>query len=238
LANLTSILAKMRQNVIDLPSDTEDRLVSFVNEAQVNAEDEYQFIWMRSSHIMDTAQGDTILSGLPLDWIRADGDPWFRTGDGKRQRMEWSPSELDIAKDFTAGELVTDEGQPDTLFESGADILVYPPPDMKNTTGAFSTAGDYSIKIPYYAREDVLVEGADEENLFTKDANMVLYLEDYASGLAMLFNHDNENGQVYLLKAKVHFNRAKKTDKRKRAQFLRLTPRRDSHASRRQRRAT
>ena len=53
----------------------------------------------------------------------------------------------------------------------------------------------------------------------------------------MIFNHDYENGQMYLTMAQRHKQRAKRIDKRRMIQFLKLTPRRDVNASRRQRRA-
>lgn len=235
--NLTTIIANIEQNVIDLPSDTDGRLEGWVNEAQVNAEDEYQFLFMRTSLFTDTTLGVNLLVALPALWIRADGDPWYRTGLGVHKRMEWAPSELDVAKDFTAGLLTTDRGRPRTILETDTQLLVYPPPDASNTLGAFSSAGEYSIATPHYAREVVLEATGAITNKFTADVNLALYLEDYASGQAMIFNRDLDNGQVYLLKAQKHLSRAKSTDKRRRAQFLRLTPRRDSYASRKQRRA-
>ena len=236
--NLSTIIAKIKQNVIDLPSDTDARLESWVNEAQLDVEDgDYQFLFMRTSLFTNTTLGVNLLRALPVLWIRADGDPWYRTGGGVYKRMEWAPSEQDVAKDFTAGVLATDRGRPRRILETDTQLLVYPPPDASNTLGAFSAAGEYSVATPHYAKEPTLEASGSTTNKFTADPNLALYLEDFASGQAMLFNRDLDNGQVSLLKAQRHLQRAVRLDKRRRAQFLRLTPRRDSHASRKQRRA-
>ena len=66
---------------------------------------------------------------------------------------------------------------------------------------------------------------------------MQLYLQDYASGKALLFNRDYEAGQVKLMEAAAHLMREKRKDKRRKSQFMKLTPRRDVRASRRQSRA-
>jgi hypothetical protein len=151
--------------------------------------------------------------------------------------MEWYPSQEDLYKEHTAGAQTTDQGAPQGLLDTPPYLLVYPVPDAKNTLGAFSAAGEYQILVTYRARADTLAEGSDETNSFTNDPDLALYLEDYATGQALLFNENYDKANTYLLKAQAHRLRAKRMDKRRRFQSYKHTPRRDVHASRNQRRA-
>jgi hypothetical protein len=62
-------------------------------------------------------------------------------------------------------------------------------------------------------------------------------LEDYASGKALLFNRDKDNAATYFVQARENLLDMKRLDKTARAKDFKFTPRRDVHASRRQRRA-
>ncbi len=237
MANLSTILADIRQNVIDLPSDTEARLVGWVNEAQIVAEAHFNWKGTETSLVKATTLGVVLLDTLPTNWIVAIGDPWYRTGDGVTVGMEWIPSEQDVFKDHTFGLLTTDRGRPIGLQETASSILVYPPPDANNTLGVSSAAGEYEIVIPYRKREEKLSAGGTTSNFFTTDPDLSLHIIDYASGKAMLFNRDFNNGQLFLTTAQAHLLRAKRLDKKRKSQFMKFTPRRDVFASRRQRRA-
>jgi hypothetical protein len=237
LANLTTILVKIRQNVIDLPSDTEDRLESWVNEAQIVAEAHHQWLGLENVLLDTTNTGSILFKAKPSDWLVAIGDPWYRTGTGVTRDLEWYPSWEDIYKENTAGLAATDRGAPRGLYESADYIFVYPPADANNTLGAFSAAGEYQINVPYRARAATLTAAGTVSNFFTTDADQALHLEDYASAQAMLFNRDIQNAQLYLAKAAAHLLRAKRLDKKRKSQFLKITPRRDVHARRTQRRA-
>jgi hypothetical protein len=236
MATISTILTKIRQNVIDLPSATEDRLESWVEEAQLELES-HLWTFSRTTQTATTIAGNIALANKASDWQTADGDPWYRTGTGSRVRMEWGPSVEDVYKDFSASQLEQDRGAPDTLLEGASQLIVFPPPDASNSLGAYSAAGEYSILVPYIKRHAILSVTGTTENAFTSDPDCVLYLEDFASGKAMLFNRDFENGQMSLTMAQRHKQRAKRIDKRRMMQFLKLTPRRDVNASRRQRRA-
>jgi hypothetical protein len=116
-------------------------------------------------------------------------------------------------------------------------VWVYPVPDGNNPIGSWSSAGEYNLVIPYRARAEVLTAAGTITNFFTTDADQALHLEDYASAQAMLFNRDIQNAQLYLAKAAAHLLRAKRLDKLRKSQSIKITPRRDVHASRKQRRA-
>jgi len=235
----------MRQNIIDLPAATEARLISWVNEAQLELESYHRWLGLEATWQTITVAGSNTLvdyttssSVKPSDWLHAHGDPYWRPGaGGDDQFCEWSPSIQDVRKDYKQSAATTNRGKPRTLWEQSSRIYVYPTPDAENPVGTYSIAGEYNILIPYRARADVLVAGSSITNFFTADPDLALYLEDYATGQAMLFNRDFDNANVYLLKARGHALRAKRMDKQRRFQSYRHTPRRDVYASRRQSRA-
>ena len=227
--------------MIEVPSDTEDRLEGWVQDAQVALEEEHQWKMLEAEHSVDTTEGiRNLVTGITR-WMEAIGDPYYLTGDGVAVPLEWIPSIRDAMKDYTESVAENDRGAPKGLLESGepgaVTIDVYPAADLGNTTGTYSANGEYKVKIPYRKRQATLEVTGTAENAFTRDANLRLYLEQYASGKALLFNHDTENAQIALLQAQEHLNRAKRADKRRKSQFIRFTPRRDVYASRRQRRA-
>jgi len=243
LATLPTILTKIRNNIIDVPAQTEVRLESWVNEAQLECEAAMAWVGMDTEFVVDTVAGTRKLSAVPTDWVKAVSDPWYLTGTGKAIRMEWLPSRQDASKDYSEDTSTTARSSPKAILEvqgsaSGRnDIEVYPYPDASNTTGTFSAAGEYEVHIPYHARGATLVTGGTETNFFTVDLDLQLYLEDFASGKALLFNRDYDNGQVWLLQAQRHIQRAKRLERERKSHFMKITPRRDVHASRRQRRA-
>jgi hypothetical protein len=242
--SLTTILANIRGNIIDVPSATEDRLIGWINEAQRVAEAKHQWKGLQTTWVPITTAGSNSIATAaaptvfkPADWIVAIGDPWYRTGDlGVTMRMEWLPSLQDARKDYAVDRSVNNRGDPEALLEDEDAITVYPVPDEGNSLGNYSAAGEYQIVIPYLKRAAVLTEGAPT-NFFTEDGDLSLYLEEYASAKAMLFNRDVDNAGVSLTMSAGHMLRAKRLDKKRRSQFIKLTPRRDVHASRRQRRA-
>jgi hypothetical protein len=242
MADLTSILAHIRDNIVEVPTATENRLVGWVNEAQRVAEAAHQWMPLNQTWVTTTTAGVRwIGSGVgakPTDWIAARGNPWWRTGDtGAMMPLEWIPSEHDSAKDHPYSSDESYRGAPVSLEERATKVFVYPLPDLSNPIGEFSIYGGYEIVIPYRAQEETLADSGTTSNWFTSDFDQALHLEDYASGQAMLFNRDFDNANVYLLKAQGHLLRAKRMDKFQKFQHFKLTPRRDVYASRRQARA-
>lgn len=235
MATLTEILERVRQNVVDVPSDTESRLLGWVQEAQSKAEDAYNWLSQRTSAGYATTLGSPVLATKPSNWIVPISNPWYRTGVGKAVAMEWEPTTEQLNKEFSAGLLERDRGSPKVLIESPTQLLVYPPPDARNTLGAFSVAGEYQIVLVYRARATTLTLAA-QSNRFTTDPNLALYLEHYATAQASMFNHD-PNGATHLVIAQAHLRDAKRLQKQRSANKLRLWPRRDVYGARRQRRS-
>jgi hypothetical protein len=243
-ATLTTILVKMRQNIIDLPSDTEDRLVGWVNEAQIELESYHRWLGTEAIFFGKTDETPTLINSgtdlkdKPSDWLHADGDAYWRDGaSGANHFVEWAPSLQDARKDYTSDISTSTGGSPKTLQELQGSVRVYPTPDANNPLGTHSSAGEYHLIIPYRQRAVTLAVGSEETIFFTVDLDLALHLEDYASGQAMIFNRDFDNANAYLLKAQGHALRAKRMDKRRRFQSYKHTPRRDVYASRNQRRA-
>jgi len=240
-ATTMTILAKIRKNVVSLPADTEEELVGWINEAQQEAET-YSWKGLDYEKVIDTVAGTRILTAVPDDWQLPVGEPYYLTGDGKSVGMEWIPSRRDASRDYSADTATSARSSPKGLLELPGtanvnDLHIYPYPDAGNTTGDFSTAGEYEIHIPYHAIDTVLDDGSNQTNFFTADVNLALYLTDYASGQALLFNSDFDKANTYLLKAQGHKLRAKRLDKHSKFQNVKWTPRRDVYASRRQARA-
>jgi hypothetical protein len=244
LANLATILANIRENIVSVPSATEGRLVSWVQAAQLELEAAHQWLGLETEHVVDTVAGTRKLDDAPSDWHEAIGTPWYLTGDGKAVQMEWIPSLKDAMKDYSLDTATSARSAPSALHEISdgiggvlPDLNIYPLPDESNTTGVYSAAGEYEIHIPYRQRAGLLQTTGTTNNFFTDTPGFQLFLEDYASGKAMLFNRDSNNAQVSFVQAQGHLQREKRIDKRRRAQYLVFTPRRGVHASRRQRRA-
>lgn len=215
----------------------------WIDEAHEVADAHHRWLGLEFSHIFTTVAG-TSLYDAPADWMEGIGEPWYFTGPGAAKRVEWIPSTRDARKDHSASVAIEDRGRPVGIQEiyaaSGASpyrFQIYPIPDQSNTTGTYSALGDYQLEIPYRRKAPALVADSVLENFYTEVPNLALFLTDYASGKAMLFNRDFENGQTYLLMARAHLVRETQLDKRRRTRDIKITPRRDVHASRRQRRA-
>jgi hypothetical protein len=241
VATLSTILTHIRGNVIDVPSATENRLIGWVNEAQVVAETRYNWKGLQSSWGPVTSLGNNRLATTaepdvtkPDDWLVSLGNPFWRGGDGlSTHEMVWASSVLQFRKDYPSTESM---GPPEYLYEYDNRIMSFPASDGKNVIGDFSADGEYTVVIPYRKTATPLV-GGTSTSFFTNDANLELFLENYASAQAMIFNRDRDNGALYLAKSQADMLRAKRLDKLGKVQALQFTPRRDVFASRRQRRA-
>ena len=244
MANLTSILVKIRDNIVDVSSATEARLEGWVNEAQQKAEARMQWVGQDFERVVATVAGTRKLTASPTVYLVPVGDPWYLTGIGTKVPMEWIPSRDDASKDYSEDTAISARGAPKGLLEvrgTGTGIPdwhVYPFPDASNTLGIKSSAGEYEIHIPYHGRDPVLSVSGNQTNFFTNDVDLQLFLEMWASGKAMLFNRDLENGQVALLEAREHLLRAVRLEKRRKSQSIKFQWRRDVRASRKQRRAS
>ncbi len=236
MANISTILAKIRENVIDVTSETEARLESFVQEAQRELV-AHKWSFSRFTATFTTSEGIALLGAKPANWRSQDGDPFYRTGSGSKVKMEWSPTIHDLYDQHSANTAADYRSAPASLFELAGNILVYPTPDASNSLGFFSADGEYQVLVPYISSHAVLAVTGTTSNPFTDDLDTALYLEEFASGKAMIFNRDFENGQMYLTMARRQFQRAKRVDKQRKIGTLRFTPRRDVYAQRKQRRA-
>jgi hypothetical protein len=244
LATLTTILDNIRTNVIDLPAATEANLEKWVREAQRKAESAFQWINGRVELTQATTAGSNDLIDAPALMLWPLGEPFYLTGEiGSKIDMEWLPSINDRADQYNESTDSDLRGAPRALFlvynalGLPASIEVFPKPGDQNTIGEFSVAGEYEIHIPYHSRGVLLSGGGNQENYLTKNEDLALYIEEFASAKAMLFNHDYKNGEIMLVQAKATLKEAKKIEKRRKVPVLKWTPRRDVHAPRRQRRA-
>ena len=241
----TTILARIRENVVVVSSEVEGRLNGWVQEAQRKAEKAFEWINGAEELTKDTTAGSNTLQDAPALLLWPVGDPWYISGDlGRAIPMEWLPSLKDRSKEYIDSTDSDYRGAPRALMlgltassEVPAAINVYPKPGLQNTIGDFSTAGEYEIHIPYHSRGALLSDGGNDTNYLTENDELALYLEEFASGKAMLFNHDYDNGNIMLLQAKATLADAKKIESARKVPVLKWFPRRDVGASRRQRRA-
>jgi hypothetical protein len=244
-ATLTTILDNIRGNVISLPSATEAKLEEWVQQAQRKAEGAFQWIAGEEELEVDTIAGSYSLDLTPTLFLWPIGKPWWVTGDvGRKVKMEWLPSLSDRAHEYKEIASVEYRSSPkalkldqSTVSGKVATIRVYPAPDASNIVGTYSTAGEYEVHIPYHSRGELLEVGGNLTNYLTENPDLATYIEEWAAGKAMLYNHDYDNGNLMLLQAKATLMEAKKIEKKRKVPVLEWTPRRDVHASRRQRRA-
>ncbi len=239
---LTTIIDRVRENVISVPEETEDRLEGWIQEAQRRAET--AFNWIAGQELWDfgTVAGTNLISDVTSFFLWPLGDPWYVTGDvGRKVELEWLPSLNDRAKDYIESTNSDHRGAPKALMlvtsssYLPARIMVYPKPDAGNIIGEFSTAGEYAIRVPYHSRGQTL-STSTQTNYLTENPELALFLEEWASSKAMLFNHDYDNANAMLVQAVATLKEAKKIEKKRKVPILRWTPRRDVHARRQQRR--
>ena len=233
---MTEILDRVRQNVIDVPEDTEGRLLGWLQEAQVKAEQKCNWLRGTVSQTYTTTLGSVVLAAAKsAQWIHRVGNPWYWTGSGKAVQMEWLPTIEDFALNFGAGSAVSDRGRPRAIIEDKTALLVYPPPDNQNTLGPLSVAGEYQVVVTYLSRQNTLAL-TQQTNFLTLDPNIALFLEHYTTAQAMIFNHD-PNSATHLVIANAHLRDAKEAWKAGPLNRLKIWPRRDVYGRRRQMRS-
>ncbi len=241
---LTTILSNIRENVVVVSSETEGRLVGWVQRAQRKAEGAFAWINGAAELTKATTAGSNTLQDAPALLLWPVGKPWYVSGAlGSHIPMEWTPSLNDRAKEYIDSTNSDYRGAPRSLMLTLATssvpgaIEVYPKPGLQNTLGDFSAAGEYEIHMPYHSRGALLSVAGTQTNYLTRNEDLATYIEEFASGKAMLFNHDYDNGNIMLLQAKATLAEAKKIEKARKVPVLEWVPRRDVGASRRQRRA-
>jgi hypothetical protein len=159
VATLAEILANIRQNIIDVPADTEARLEGWVNEAQTDAEG-HPWLGLEEEHTVDTTLGTRLLGVAPSLYEESIGRPWFLTGDGVAVFLDWIPTLEDAMKDYNVNTASTAYDRPRGLLEvkpasigAPPQFHVYPLPNAANTLGVYSSAGEYEIQNRRYGDE-------------------------------------------------------------------------------------
>ena len=211
---LNDIVARVREQIIDLPSEIEPLIAEWVYGAIRSAEDRHNFWYMEAEEQYTTQPDERALGAKPADWKEARRPPSVTLNDGGQSVIEWASSDTDM--ELRPG--LRQDGRPFYLLQTADEVLVYPTSDGRSDW----PDGEYRIRVPYWRRTEL---PAPLEQSHWLTANAPLYLIYYASYHALVFNRDEERAAGYVTLAEREFQRVRRLDKRSRLpDTLTLTP--------------
>ena len=194
-------------NLMDASASSEvaARVVEFLARAQVELEDTKFSPAQYAVQIFATTNGFTALGVRPADWIgvRIDADespivaPHYLTGAGDVVYLQAPFFTDDLTHARAKYGYVgsgTGVGAPQLLVDDAGAFYVYPIPDLGNSIGAFSIAGEYSVRVPYWKR--LTAFDGTTANWFT--LNCDYYLEWSATAHGLIANRDLSAAATYV----------------------------------------
>lgn len=215
------ILTRVRNTVIDVSTELEDRLEDMLQKAQEDAEDYYHFRAIEKTFTATTTDSTAKLDDYPSDWKEHLSNPFIWDGLGWKE-IAWLSS-IEELKRIDDGAL-TETDKPDFVYLNDEDeqFECYPLPDTPDDAAA------YTVAFLYWGRADTLTDAA-VSNWFSN--NMAKYLEWETAAEAFHYNRDQE-WLSYKAKAKSELQKKKRRDKRSRIPSrFNLPPIRDVNAS-------
>lgn len=198
MATRGQIKARVKDHIIDLPSETDAEIDGWINYAIRFAMSLHNFRVMEALAPYTTASGnaitsDRVLGVKPVDWKEARADPWLLDGLGGTREISWLTSESEAVRLFSE-EDDDDRGAPLAILEEQSGFKVYPASDGNS----LHDDGEYRVKLPYWKYLPALEDDPDT-NWFTDNA------EDYvvwkAASEGMLFNREEERASLWAIKA-------------------------------------
>lgn len=236
--NITTLVARIKNTVVDVSSELDALIESYVQEAQRKAEDRHDFVVMRSEVDTFTQTGlNKLVAKVPVGFkeFRQNAPPYWVDKSGGTNKMRGFTTFGDAISDYSILNPL-DVGVPKWLLwdESTAtpganrgDFLVFPFPDENTTAGSLYGGTEYKVKIPYVGRLATLGTGGSLafENWFTFE--MHEYLIAQACADAFLFNRDRNEAAIWQAKATDALRAAVTRDKRTQFTADSLITRRD-----------
>lgn len=233
MPSLSTIEGRIRDNVVDLPTATTNRIREWVNQAQTVAEERFPWQFMQKIHVALTVEDarEWVPKSAMTRYLRVFGTPFYVTGEGRYIPMTWLDTFEQSNWDWDLLD-ATQKAAPKQLLEEDSRFSVYPLPDALNTVG-LGNSGNYLISVCHLGREPILTDAA-QTNKFTDTPGLDEFLEHWATFRAMAHNRDNENANTHVLLAREAIGRAMRQERLMRASNLQFTPRRDVRGPRTQ----
>lgn len=193
MATFAEIQQRVRNHVIDLPTETEGEIPGWVNRAIRFAQEVHNFRFMEATAPFTTVEDTRKLGDIPDDWKEKRADPWLLEGDGGTMEIRWLPSESEAVRRYSETD-ANETGPPRHILETPDELHVYPFPD----TNSLHSDGDYRVRVPYWKYLPEL-EADGDTNWFTDNAADYVVWKAAAEG--MLFNRDFEMASLWAVKA-------------------------------------
>jgi hypothetical protein len=186
--------ARVLTRVIDTPTAVQNEVPRLVNEAIRQLARDHDFDVMRAMLSVNTTVGVRTLVAKPANWKKPRQDrPWRESKEGFVDFMGWLPTQEEAFKLYSAATDATDKGAPKWLrlanptdVAGSQSIEVFPLPDGQSKW-VTAPAGEYRVRVPYWASPADLVADADT-NWFTDNA--ALYIEFWTAGQAFSLDED------------------------------------------------
>lgn len=206
--NFGEIKAKVRDYLVDLPTETNALVADWVNRALRVAQDRHNFRVMEAQADYVTASGVRKLADKPADWKEFRVLPWLEGPEGNTREIRWASSITDMMQGFGVS-ATHDVGAPRALLETPAEIHVYPLP----SDTSLWPDGDFRASVPYWRYIPAMTSDA-AESFFTNDMGWFLVFHAVSEG--MVFNREEERAAVFIGKAEQEFGRCVNKDRKSR----------------------
>ncbi|TVR78987.1 MAG: hypothetical protein EA405_13635 [Rhodospirillales bacterium] len=206
--DFSAIQSKVRDYLVDLPTETNALVADWVNHALRTVQDRHNFRAMEAQADFVTVADARVLGAKPSDWKEFRLLPWLETADGATREIRWASSISEMVRGFGVSS-DHDTGTPRALLETPTELHVWPLPDGRSQWGD----GEYRLRVPYWRFLPPMTAGATE-SFFTRDMGWALVFLAVADG--MIFNREEERAAVFISKAEQEIGRAVGLDRRSR----------------------
>ena len=212
MASFSELQARVRRNIIDLPTQVSAAVPDLINAALSEVMEEHDFWFTRSQSDLVTTLNTRVLGAVPSDFRKYRGEPWDQpfTDGAKPRPLSVAAHHEGALKGFSP----TAIGSPRVLVEglpsdTGArNWEVYPLPDGTSDY----VNGEFRISIPYYRYPLELVNDGDT-NWITANAVGAKFLEYHATGAGFFLDWDETRGAAWMQRAEISRKRLIKLDK-------------------------
>lgn len=202
--DIAQVVEKVENEILDLPPETQDSILDWVNQAVREAEDDHNFLHMESSQDYTTTEATRLIATKPADWKEAFDPPYLTANDGGTTEIDFAGSGSSMRRQYASNA----DGEPQFVLETPTQLHAWPLPDALSDY----PDGDYRLTVPYYAYSDTLAISGTTTNWWTE--NYPWYLIYKAASYAFLSNYDSQKAAERGALAANLFAQAKRKDKR------------------------
>lgn len=206
--DINQVLTKLRAELLDLPEETEDSLLDWVNQAIHDAEENHNYRHMEAEVAAVTVDATRLLVAKPDQWKEAGEPPYYVAQDGSVTEIQWSASASDMRRQYATNA----EGSPEFVLETITQLQVYPLSDGQSDY----VGGQYAVTVPYLAYSlplDPDIPGQTTNFWTQKNPWYVIYK---AAAYGFMSNYDTDKAAERGTMAQGLLTAAKRKDKRAR----------------------